>query len=553
MEHGSWRVPSTTFVLTEKYLPQYMGDDVFVRPCPKRPRHGFVDSRICTTLAEVRAVWEEARAADPEAELMIMTPIDAVCSAILAGGRLAIGPGHDGATGGHGVQELRVIPLAWDAWLLSSAGVESAESAYLELVHGTMPGMGVSRRTYAVQLRSGPALPASRDYIPATTTVTAIVTPHDDLQRWEAEVPTFAPGTVVVAPGGSLASHAAVHCVLHGVPFVTTFEPAVGQTIEAIAETPFALDTDAFMRGGAAADTQLGINRDSASHVCKLAVVILHQWAALRTSGSDVASRLLGFACRTLARSGAAICAGEARHYSLKQRCQRPSKVGRTARIESTLRATPTAQRRALTMAGRAFGLPGWSSGFGGSAWIECASAVDRLWRAQAADKLCESDLVAALNRVINVAHNNGALLNKLVDSGFLNGAASDPTRKLVDSMATLYSVLVASAEAKAAVKLPRGGRIVRPEPTTYSKLHVHVEPSGIKAQLWNTSTGGYVSHHTAWEGPEILAWISAQDLTSRSRYGSSSRYYVPIPLAKPIKASDSAIVDAIKRAMGGA
>ena len=33
-----------------------------------------------------------------------------------------------------------------------------------------------------------------------------------------------------------LASHAAVHCVIHGVPFVTTFEPSVGDTLRAIEE-----------------------------------------------------------------------------------------------------------------------------------------------------------------------------------------------------------------------------------------------------------------------------------------------------------------------------
>lgn len=538
--HSNWRIPPAHTVDCAEQLPAHVGKPVFVRPCPMRPRHGFVDSRICRTSTEVKAVWDEARAADPEAEIVIMRPITASCSAVLADGRLAIGPGHDGATAGHDVQELRVIPLPRDTDMLQAAGLGEDDSAYLELVFGALAGT-CNERTHAVQLRAGPALPSGRDYIPRDTVVTTIVTPHDDLCRWESEVPAFPIGTVVVAPNGSLASHAAVHCVIHGVPFVTSRSVVVGETITATGEAPFSLDAAAFMRGSAAADARLADNHGNS---CQLAVLVLHEWAALRGSGDAVASKLLGFACRTLARAGAAICVGEARHYSLKLKRQRATRITRFGRIDKTLRSTLTSQRRALTLAGKAFNGTGWKGGYGGKAWIECASAVDRLWRAQSG-VLVEADLVSALNRVINVAHNNGALLTKLVDESYLNNAASAPTRLLLDRMGQLFAVLT-DATSVAAAPLPKGGKIKRPVEKLYSCMHVDTENGGIKAHLWNPGEPGYVSHHIPSADYHLVTWVGLREKLSKSRHSNSSRGYAAIPLDAPIAAKTEAIIAAL-------
>ena len=532
-------------------LPSFLEHPVFARPCPMRPRHGFVDSRICRTAPEVAAVWNEARAADPEAELILMRPIDAVSSVVLAGGRLAIGPGHDGATAGHDVRELRVIPMSWNPSILSAAGIPEDETAYLELVVGTIGVEYAPRvKTYAVQLRAGPALPASSDFVPCETVVTSVVTPHDDLPRWESDVAAFPPGTVVVAPGGSLASHAAIHCVINGVPYVTSYMPSVGETIYPASDAPkFTLDASAFMRGSATADAQLASSERKAA--CKLAIVTLHQWPALRDSDAAIASQLLGFACRTLARAGAAICAGEARHYSLKLRRQRPTKISRAGRIDKSLCGSLTAQRRALTMAGKAFECSGWKGGYGGKAWLECASSVDRLWRAQSG-ALVEADLVEALNRVVNVAHNNGALLNKLVDEDFFGVAANGPTHQLIHLMAELHTVLT-DAPAVAAKSLPAGGKIKRPVTPLYDRMHVVEEDGGIKAQLWIAdSNRPYVSHHVA-AAAHLVAWVKTCAHASKSRHGTSSRGYVPITLAAPIKADSASVLAAVTAAMGGA
>lgn len=539
-EYGlNWRVPRFKHVATDAELDLVAPGSWFARPCPVRPRHGFVDSRVCTDLNQIRDVWAAARAADPEAELILMRPIEAVCSGVLAGDRLAIGPGHDGATAGHGAHELTVLPVEWSADLLTAAGLAPAtETAYVELVHSAEPF------TYAVQLRAGPALPAGADYIPADVTVTAVVTPHDDLLRWERDVACFGPGTVVAAPGGSLASHAAIHCVIHGVPYVTSRPVAVGDQLSAVVTgaPAFTLNAAAFLTGGAIADRML---QTCASEVCQLAVLVLHQWPALRASGA-AASRMLGFACRALARAGAAICAGEARHYSLRLRRQRQARMRRSTRIAKSLAATPTVQRRQLTLAAKAFAADGWRSSFGGPAWVACASAVDRLWRAQASESPNEAALVSAMNTLVNVCHNGGALLTKLVSTDYLNIAAREPTRLLTRQLGDLYQILVATdAPAK---RLPPGARVARPKSPRYTHMIVRVEAGGLKAHLWSAGVQ-YVSHHLA--APEdVRAWVEAQPHTATSRHPNSSQQYVPIQLSDTIKANSEAVLAAVRAAM---
>ena len=52
---------------------------MFCRPCPVRPRHGFVDSGPVNNPDEMRALWKEAQANDPQAEMLVMAPVAASC------------------------------------------------------------------------------------------------------------------------------------------------------------------------------------------------------------------------------------------------------------------------------------------------------------------------------------------------------------------------------------------------------------------------------------------------------------------------------------------
>src|SRR5882724_3863208 len=148
--------------LAEQMLP------CFARPCPIRPRHGFVDSRRVETMEQVVHLWQEATTNDPLAELVLMQEIQAIGSAILAPGMLVLGPGNDGATSGH---ESLSIPLRddlkWPAGLLRDANI--CEHPYLEIVFES------DNQPYAVQLRDGLPIPRGRDFVPERFTVRHVV------------------------------------------------------------------------------------------------------------------------------------------------------------------------------------------------------------------------------------------------------------------------------------------------------------------------------------------------------------------------------------------
>jgi len=506
----------------------------FARPCPVRPRHGFVDSRPVHTLKELHAVWEEARAADPEAELLLGPCFKVDFSAVLAGSRLAIGKGNDGATAGRGTVEIGVVAPYIPTSVLSDAGIQSGETAYLECIADQY------QRTYSVQLRAGPALPTSLDYIPAPITVAQLVTPDEDAIAWEERVTTLTPGSVVYAPGGSLASHAAVHCVLHGVPYVTTRAPVIGERLEPVGESAFVLDASEFWKGAAYADmlTSTGLERDA----IMIALVTLHNWVELRKW--PAASRFLGCAARGLAKVGAAICAAEARHYSIQLKRQRDrTHISRIEKLRRVLRASATIQRRQLTNAGKAFRMTGWKGGFGGSAWANCAKITDQLWRALSEGQtLSETSLMGAINNLINAAHNNGCFLNKLVTSTELDYAAQFPAKTALKVMGVLYSM--ATANATAAVPFVAARRMRKPPVVTYTHAQARPEAEGAKLHVYTPGCDNYVSIHLVGVPSSVRAWLTVtleRGVTTRSRHPESNKRYVPFALPSSLAATDLA------------
>lgn len=86
----------------------------FARPCPSRPRHGFVESRPVNltnpekAAAEIRALLEHARDFDPLAEIVLMNYLPAEYNVIVTPGAVVIGPEHDGATAG-----IDTITIPW--------------------------------------------------------------------------------------------------------------------------------------------------------------------------------------------------------------------------------------------------------------------------------------------------------------------------------------------------------------------------------------------------------------------------------------------------------
>jgi len=73
---------------------------IFVRPCPIVPRHGFVDSRVCINLEQLLTVFEETEKVEPDAEIILVKPVNAIYNAIIANNVITLVSGNDGATSG---------------------------------------------------------------------------------------------------------------------------------------------------------------------------------------------------------------------------------------------------------------------------------------------------------------------------------------------------------------------------------------------------------------------------------------------------------------------
>jgi hypothetical protein len=228
----------------------------FARPCPMRPRPGFVESRSVSSAAELRTTWKETRVEDPRGEVLLMPRIDAAFNLCATPGMLAIGPGHDGATAGKASLALPLtgqLPKELQA-IADVSGLGDGEACHLEAVIGKSLGAGSmygssSASVYLVQARAGVPHPGGRDYIPTMTYVKQVVVPCDDLLEWETKAKALdgAEGVVVWGKGHTLGSHAALHCLAHSIPFVTSFEPTVGAILAPSgAEAP---DGNAFVEG----------------------------------------------------------------------------------------------------------------------------------------------------------------------------------------------------------------------------------------------------------------------------------------------------------------
>ena len=197
---------------------------LFARPCPKTPRHGFVDSRVLELTAtrdnwqdlystyrillgksdaEARAFKEaspgsfelleafvaplkalalEIREHDKRGEIVLMPFVEATKSAIYANGAVTIGLGNEGATSGDNAIVFPcadVWPEDFDADWWAKFGIKN--SPFLEVVYEALQYIAVrgqngqstidpiKANAILVQLRDGPKMDLSSgggDYIP---------------------------------------------------------------------------------------------------------------------------------------------------------------------------------------------------------------------------------------------------------------------------------------------------------------------------------------------------------------------------------------------------
>lgn len=293
---------------------------MFIRPCPVTPRHGFVDSYAVPVKNLAEELIKTARktvAVDPEAEIMITTYINAEANAVLTPTTFALGHGHDGATSG---QSFAVFGPAPDpnyiAQITNRASIADGDEPYVELVWDKVQNW--TSGGYIVQVRGGPVQVTARDYVPARVdkVKTVLTATHDtDLLAWEKLIANAEPGTVVYAPGLSLSAHAAVHAVMHQIPVLTTYAPAIGEAVEEIPAPVWTEDDYARL---AKYIDEAEAHFANAGGVWQLneavlGVIALHT-AAAQVEATDAQLRLLAYGSTLAAKAIAAASIGEARH-----------------------------------------------------------------------------------------------------------------------------------------------------------------------------------------------------------------------------------------------
>lgn len=455
---------------------------LMVRPAPVRPRHGFVESeRVSATegrlLEDIRRIAKSVTQVEPDAELIVMPFVDAEHNFVVTSAGVTVGCGHDGATAG---RNATFIPLATDlrGWLdglcngglAGQYGVGDDEDAYLEAV-------SKKGKVHLTQVRAGPRIGGSRDYVPCSINVERVVeVATDDLLEWERTVQAFAndKGTVVWHPGGSVTSHFGVHCVINKVPYLTTKCPEVGSALTATACDAWQEKDYQTLAEYVRAYERISPDDDEATTLTSwtaLAVATLHALASLTSSREDANLRLVAFALSFLPRLFTGLCAGEVRHAPEKLKDYAERLAGNDLRPEMSRNERDAIYGEALCLPlaacgdilGRCYALfatPGWASEYGGSAWADCALAsavfLDELVRflEDPAEETLKG-VLGQFNRVVHLAHNNGWWLNKVMNREAFDVLAEVPCFGLVNPV--LLEVLQAPLQQTSCVPLAQG------------------------------------------------------------------------------------------------
>lgn len=423
-----------TFFWKWGFIPPW-SPPIIARPCPVTPRHGFVESRIISTVGELRAILAETYQADPRGEILLMVFLaNTQVSSVVTNQSVTVGTQHDGATAGRdgvavpcvsniatwidnmlpgfevvdGCGRAKVIPRSRYIGLTSSL----SRQPYIEMV-----GLAI------VQARYGPIdiLGATNwhPYGVASSTFTFIWEPNtvtlQDFFEFEQLLKKLkedrGDNLLLYLPHGTLTCHAAVQAICHQVAVVTgpirpkVYEPVIFQPNTA-QKYPLATIQRAVQQG-----LQIGRTYHIPDDLQERGGLVL--WAAGIIQGtatcplSPQQAALLATASVLLLRFGAAACFGEHRHWRTGVKCITydypqplvapnktltfPAKYSAQAAIKKVGRASVYTKCLAPTFftRGSIYTLLGklhacqvdftdnpWKYGFGGKAWGACTAAT---------------------------------------------------------------------------------------------------------------------------------------------------------------------------------
>ncbi len=442
----------------------------FGRPCPIKPRHGFVESREVKSFRDAEALLAEARKVDKKAELILMPKLSAKYSGIATNMGVTWGYGNDGVTVASGKTVLIPTPMTTrDQWVkASSLGrnygkdlIKKKHTAYVELVEN-------DGSILPVQYRDGPGQPASVDFVPKKMVVKGVLT-HSNLSllAWEKAVldAKGKPGLVIDMEGEPLSSHYAVHGIAAGIPVITSHTVVPGETIKPSSNVLPPLTArnyqhlgkliEAWMKQKFPPFPNLGLSHHT-MHSGLLATGIASVHAMPYWDTSPVLMNLRAMSMVMLHKYILTVSLGELRHWNnsgpgraykgLKKRTTKfrfPKKtasrnaVYRGAFSVNSLKAAKDMYPQII----RDFYADGWSvSGkgdkvyysYGGPKWASVAEAGQSL--AFALDTFLSKPkadtwgrLVMAANNAVHTVHNGGYAVDKWISREDMDSVAQAP------------------------------------------------------------------------------------------------------------------------------
>lgn len=393
-----WIIPKYKLISSIKDITKFT-KPVFARPCPIKPRHGFIDSRVVSNKTQLIDLFSLVKKEDEQAEIILMSKIEAELSAVLTPSQITIGPSNDGATKGEKTFSFPIAGVKRNKALEKQAKV--LDTPYYELLKH-------KNKIYVVQLRDGPASGCG-NIIPQSLTVKKVITINNqDLMQWEKLIAGAENGTVVYHPGGSALSHYSVHAIINKIPVLFDQKPSIDDKLS----TNFKSEpkVNAFLKG-----IKNGLKHKDNKNLSKMlgiALFAVHNSNALINTKDG--AELAGFGIGWLYKLSLATLKSEIRFNDYSVSLATRGKVINES-LESSFKA-----RKNLYGYFKEFSIGSWKCGYGGAAWAECAAKTIRLDNS-ITDFLSVSNeknlmaLIVSANIVVNLQHNNGFMLDKIM------------------------------------------------------------------------------------------------------------------------------------------
>jgi len=455
------------------------------RPCPSRPRHGFVNSRIVKDTQDLEQVLTETLTHDPHGEVVCMPFLKSSYSAVVTNTMVAMGKDHDGATSGKAVFSIPCLSniehtLGLDCCVVGSKnGRNQTVNVEINKYISHSPKTRLFVETVGdtlVQLRTGPlesiGIGSQHSWSPlnhVTPILVYTITGDEDFLAFEHELDDIAQRynkahVIVYFPTGSLLSHFAVQAIAKGFPIVTTGKkPEVGKSY-IFAQQASILRISAKYRTSARQGLQFGATCDITSDSLAWAVSIIQGIGP--AAKNEYSVKLLVAASLILLRAGTGICLGEYRHFFRKgpgkYGVQPLGPIGSNLDYVYTRPEFPSSRESIYSVAFTRdwtdpaifwqmreflvnilvdFTQREWASAYGGKKWGDCTEAAlaihtalipfYRMTATYPRSSTSETSktyahalvdqLVLACNRLITVSHNSNKCLTKIISSGTLS------------------------------------------------------------------------------------------------------------------------------------